>query len=144
MCVQEEAKQLDAVNISVVVDSKEGPRFPTLRNVSTLGLVEVSDRLKAELGAAPTTPSVAGALRISDFTSLGVSNVAEILETVSTSALSVSAPRKVAQLQADGKVRFSSVATVTLSTDARIIDAETAERLLTTVQKLLASPSTLL
>jgi len=138
-------KALDTVNISVVVDTKEGPRFPNLRDVNSLTLVEVSDRLKGALaGTSPSAPEIVGALRISDFTPLGVSSVAEILETVSTSALSISALRKVPKVQADGKVRFVSVATVTLSTDARVVDPEVAERFMTTLQKLLASPTTLL
>ena len=141
---QDESKLLETVNISVVVDSKEGPRFPVLKNANFLGLLDVAQTLKDALSNAPQVPDVAGSFRISDFGGSGVTSASEILDTVSASALSISAPRKVPQIQEDGSIKFSTVATLTLSADARTVDPEVAERFLLTIRKLLASPTTLL
>jgi pyruvate dehydrogenase E2 component (dihydrolipoamide acetyltransferase) len=141
--------QFEHSDVSVAVSVEGGLFTPVIRQAETKSLRAISSEMKqlAERARNKTLKPgeyQGGSIAISNLGMYGVRSFSAIINPPQAAILAVGAAERRPVEMADGAVRFSSVMTVTLSCDHRVIDGVLGAQLLAAFKKLIEAPLSLL
>lgn len=134
-------------HISVAVALDDGLISPIVKNANNKSLVEIADDLrvligKAEEGALAADEYQGGTFTISNLGTYGVKHFDAIVNPPQGAILAVGIGEQ-RPIVRDGKVIISTVMTLTLSSDHRVIDGVVAARFLGMIKEFLENPAVL-
>eukprot|EP00731_Ephydatia_muelleri_P006568 Em0003g816a len=137
-------RRLSSVDISVVVETKDGPFPMLLKDVNTCSLVDISSMMQklSEDGVNGTLTAEAqhgGSIDLSFPGPYGVREYTPCISPSHTTSLAIGALQMVPSLAGGGGV--SRVVTATMAYDARVLDYEMACRWLEELKKTIESPA---
>ncbi|KAL5502751.1 hypothetical protein EMCRGX_G009572 [Ephydatia muelleri] len=137
-------RRLSSVDISVVVETKDGPFPMLLKDVNTCSLVDISSMMQklSEDGVNGTLTAEAqhgGSIDLSFLGPYGVREYTPCISPSHTTSLAIGALQMVPSLAGGGGV--SRVVTATMAYDARVLDYEMACRWLEELKKTIESPA---
>jgi pyruvate dehydrogenase E2 component (dihydrolipoamide acetyltransferase) len=136
-------------DIAVAVALDGGLIAPVIRQVELKTLSAISNEMKelaARARAKKLKPSEyeGGSSTISNLGMYGVREFAAIINPPQATILAVGAARRQAVEREDGGVAFTSVLSVTLSCDHRVVDGALGAELIAAFRELVAQPVTML
>jgi pyruvate dehydrogenase E2 component (dihydrolipoamide acetyltransferase) len=136
-------------DIAVPVALEGGLIAPVIRQVELKTLSAISNEMKelaARARAKKLKPSEyeGGSSTISNLGMYGVREFAAIINPPQATILAVGAARRQAVEREDGGVAFTSVLSVTLSCDHRVVDGALGAELIAAFRELVAQPVTML
>ena len=136
-------------DISVAVAVEGGLFAPIIREAETKPLSSISNEMKdlaARARARKLDPREyqGGASTISNLGMHGVREFSAIIIPPQSSILAIGAARRQAMERADGQVGFTSVLSVTLSCDHRVIDGAVGAELLAQFKRIIEQPVSML
>lgn len=137
----ESVQVLPSINISFNVSTAFGMVTPTLRNVGSMGIVDISDIVKelsdkAHKGTLKPHDTVDGSFSISSVDVDGIRELTDIVNTYQAAILGIGSTQL--SLGEDG--RPEATITISLSYDVRAIDDEVAARFLKLLRQNLENP----
>jgi len=135
------------VNVNAI-DANGKVKAPVIRGLQGLGLKEIAAQTssisrstqsqKSDLDEAP------GTFSIINVGAYGVKSIAPIVRPGQSVALGVGALRQVVVPQSQGGAKISTIATVTLSCDHRVVDGAIGATWLQNFESLIKNPMTML
>jgi pyruvate dehydrogenase E2 component (dihydrolipoamide acetyltransferase) len=136
-------------DVGVAVAVEGGLFAPVIRKAETKPLSSISNELKdltARARARKLDPREyqGGSSTISNLGMHGVREFSAIIVPPQSSILAIGAARRQAMEKADGKVAFTSVLSVTLSCDHRVIDGAVGAELLAQFKRIIEQPVSML
>jgi pyruvate dehydrogenase E2 component (dihydrolipoamide acetyltransferase) len=146
---QDRILRLQHSDIAVAVALEAGLIAPVIRQAELKTLSAVSNEMKelvARARAKKLNPSEyeGGSSTISNLGMYGVREFAAIINPPQATILAVGAARRQAVESEDGGVAFTSVLSVTLSCDHRVVDGALGAELIAAFRELVARPVTML
>jgi pyruvate dehydrogenase E2 component (dihydrolipoamide acetyltransferase) len=146
---QDRILRLQHSDIAVAVALEAGLIAPVIRQAELKTLSAVSNEMKelvARARAKKLNPSEyeGGSSTISNLGMYGVREFAAIINPPQATILAVGAARRQAIESEDGGVAFTSVLSVTLSCDHRVVDGALGAELIAAFRELVAQPVTML
>jgi pyruvate dehydrogenase E2 component (dihydrolipoyllysine-residue acetyltransferase) len=146
---QDRILRLQHSDIAVAVALEAGLIAPVIRQAELKTLSAVSNEMKelvARARAKKLNPSEyeGGSSTISNLGMYGVREFAAIINPPQATILAVGAARRQAVESEDGGVAFTSVLSVTLSCDHRVVDGALGAELIAAFRELVAQPITML
>jgi pyruvate dehydrogenase E2 component (dihydrolipoamide acetyltransferase) len=146
---QDRILRLQHSDIAVAVALEAGLIAPVIRQAELKTLSAVSNEMKelvARARAKKLNPSEyeGGSSTISNLGMYGVREFAAIINPPQATILAVGAARRQAVESEDGGVAFTSVLSVTLSCDHRVVDGALGAELIAAFRELVAQPVTML
>jgi pyruvate dehydrogenase E2 component (dihydrolipoamide acetyltransferase) len=141
--------RLQHSDIAVAVALEGGLIAPVIRQAELKNLSAISNEMKelaARARAKKLNPSeyAGGSSTISNLGMYGVREFAAIINPPQATILAVGAARRQAVEIADGGVAFTSVLSVTLSCDHRVVDGALGAELIAAFRELVAQPVSML
>jgi len=137
--------QFSHADIGVAVSVDDGLLTPLVRNAESKPVSSISSEMR-DLSERARSRRLApseyqgGSSAISNLGMHGVREFAAIINPPQSTILAVGAVRRQAIEQADGTARFTSVMTVTLSCDHRVVDGAVGARILEAFKHLIENP----
>jgi pyruvate dehydrogenase E2 component (dihydrolipoamide acetyltransferase) len=146
---QDRILRLRHSDIAVAVALEGGLIAPVIRQAELKTLSAISNEMKelaARARAKKLNPSEyeGGSSTISNLGMYGVREFAAIINPPQATILAVGAARRQAVEREDGGVAFTSVLSVTLSCDHRVVDGALGAELIAAFRELVAQPVTML
>jgi pyruvate dehydrogenase E2 component (dihydrolipoamide acetyltransferase) len=146
---QDRILRLQHSDVAVAVALEAGLIAPVIRQAELKTLSAVSNEMKelvARARAKKLNPSEyeGGSSTISNLGMYGVREFAAIINPPQATILAVGAARRQAVESEDGGVAFTSVLSVTLSCDHRVVDGALGAELIAAFRELVAQPVTML
>lgn len=135
-------------DVGVTVDAGNGLFIPVVRDVERLSLPDVADemvmlKMSAVTGGFTSAQLAGGAITLSVNLVDGITFVQPLILPPQAAMVSVGAPRQEVRLCADGTVLSSSVITVGLAHDHRVINGRAAALFLAALKEILEQPGQL-
>lgn len=142
-------RQFSSVDISVAVATDGGLTTPVLRGVERTPLSVVSTTVadlaeRARAGRLKQHELEGGSFSVSNLGMYGIAEFSAILNPPQSGILAVGAARKAPIVGDDGELGISTVMTVTLSADHRVMDGAVAAQWLASFQRRIENPLTIL
>src|SRR5262245_48806253 len=146
---QDRILRLQHSDIAVAVALEGGLIAPVIRQAELKTLSAISNEMKelaARARAKKLNPSEyeGGSSTISNLGMYGVREFAAIINPPQATILAVGAARRQAVEREDGGIAFTSVLSVTLSCDHRVVDGALGAELIAAFRELVAQPVTML
>ena len=146
---QDRILRLQHSDVAVAVALEAGLIAPVIRQAELKTLSAISNEMKELAGRARAkklNPSEyeGGSSTISNLGMYGVREFAAIINPPQATILAVGAARRQAVESEDGGVAFTSVLSVTLSCDHRVVDGALGAELIAAFRELVAQPVTML
>jgi pyruvate dehydrogenase E2 component (dihydrolipoamide acetyltransferase) len=138
----------DQVNVGFAVSAPDTLVVPTVRDAADRSLAEIASETRA-LATAVRDRTIApeqladGTFTVSNLGMLGVRHFEAVINPPQAAILAVGALRPTAVPQPDGTIVVATLATLTLTSDHRVVYGADAARFLATVRELLEAPERL-
>jgi pyruvate dehydrogenase E2 component (dihydrolipoamide acetyltransferase) len=142
---EEGIRYFESADVSVAVAIEGGLVTPVVREAESLGLLEISRRIKdlalrAREGKLLPEEYQGGTFSVSNLGMFGVDNFQAVINPPQSCILAVGCGREVLVLR-DGEVEKETVMTLTLSVDHRVVDGVLAARYLSALKGFLEEPA---
>jgi pyruvate dehydrogenase E2 component (dihydrolipoamide acetyltransferase) len=142
---EEGIRYFESADVSVAVAIEGGLVTPVVREAESLGLLEISRRIKdlalrAREGKLLPEEYQGGTFSVSNLGMFGVDNFQAVINPPQSCILAVGCGREVLVLR-DGEVEKETVMTLTLSVDHRVVDGALAARYLSALKGFLEEPA---
>lgn len=143
----DEIHRFPTADISMAVAADRGLITPVVRNAESKTVTAIASESRtlierARAGKLQSDEMTGGCLTVSNLGMFGVEQFDAIINPPQAAILAVGAPRRVAT-DPDGRLRFASLAWISLSCDHRAIDGATGARFLATLRELIETPTKL-
>ena len=138
-------RHFSAVDLSVAIATDEGLVTPVIRGADRLSVSAIAALVREQAERARTgrlrqQDLQGGVATITNLGMFGTEEFAAIINPPQSTILAVGAAERRALEGAEGRVRFASVTTVTLSCDHRVIDGALGAELLSALRNVLQQP----
>lgn len=140
--------QYNNVDISIAVAIPDGLITPIVKNADQKSVFDISREIKELVGKAKSSSLApeefqGGGITISNLGMYGINNFSAIINPPQSSILAIGAGIE-KPVVSNGKVKSSSVMTITMACDHRVIDGAVAALFLNTLKEYIEKPSRLL
>ena len=137
-----------SADISVAVATKAGLITPILKNAEDRHVTELSNEMKelaqkAQAGKLQPEEYQGGTFSVSNLGMYGIKNFDAIINPPQSCILACGAAENRPVVAADGNIKATSVMTVTMSVDHRVVDGALGAELLGSIKNFLENPISL-
>ncbi|HET6881229.1 MAG TPA: dihydrolipoamide acetyltransferase family protein [Pirellulales bacterium] len=138
--------RVDEIQIGIAVDTDAGLLVPVIRDVPTLGIIQIAERShslieKARARRLTGFELTGGTFTVTNLGMYGIDAFTPIINLPETAILGVGAIRRDAIVLDDDRIVPGHSLTLSLTFDHRLVDGAPAARFLQSLRKLLENPA---